>query len=779
MQFDNPEQVESVCLQLRQQDYLRGLDRALIARLFNGNPPYLPHEVEENNIDVNLNWLEATALGHDARQQFTTYFEKPANYFTCSTDAGAVHKRRERGAIATRNANRIMKRSLPYSECRRSKFASLVLYGIGPVVRPNPYRWCPKAIGIDDLLLEEPVELTFEDLTQFCILREFTGPQLSAIVNGPQTGGSWNKPLIKKLLKWIDSETGNLLSSDFPSIWSPEKWEERDKANGGYYVGGRSPKVKAYDFWFYSDAGKTAGWRRRMVIDDWSPPSGSGGWTRGTTADFARNQWLYNSKDRVIASRREEIFSCQYGDLSAVAPFHHHTVRGLGSLTYAVCHLQNRLRCRFTEAVFEDLMILMRASGEDDALRSLKANFINRGIVPPNIKFVTKDERWQPNIALTEMGIQENSRLIARHASSYTSSLVQQATDKREKTKFEVMSELSSATQLVGASLQQAARYEAFEDRETFRRLCKKNSTDPEARQFQARCIKEGIPESVLYNHEAWDIEPEQVMGNGNKALEMAIAQQLLAMRNLYDPEPQRTILRDITLAVTGDAARAKQLVPETPQISDSIHDGQLRFGTLMQGVPVDTKSGVNHIEVIETLLKAMELVVQRITKTTGVGTREEILGLITVGQHIAGEMSMLAQDENEKQRVKQYGDKLGQLMNLVKAFAQRLAEQEQGKNGKSEIDPETQAKIEAVLMQAKVKAENARTAHAQRTAQRQVQFELEEQRKQKEFEREQRRELERSSQELATGQLKAGQEIAMSREKAAQAKESDASTER
>lgn len=767
MQFDNPEQVSSVCLQLKQSDYLRGLDRALINRLFNGQPPYLADEVDENNVNINVNFLEPTSLGHDARQQFTQYFDKAANFFTCSTDAGAVHKRRERGAIATRNASRIMKRSLPYFECRRSKFAGLVLHGIGPAVRPNPDRWCPKAIGIEDLLLPRGTDLTFENLPFFCILRNFTGPELMRIAHGPNPGKRWNITLVNRLLKWIDSEMMTLASSNFPSIWSPEKWEEREKGGGGYWAGDQAPTVNVFDFWFYSDDDKTAGWRRRMIIDDWSSPIGSAGWTRGTATDFARNKWLYNGGNRVIASRREEIFGCQYGDLSAVPPFKHDTVRGLGSLVYAVCHLQNRLRCRFTEAVFEDLMVMMRSSGEDDAVRDLKVNFINRGIVPQNITFVKREDRWQPNVGLTEMGLQENSRLIARHASSYTSSLVQQAVDKREKTKFEVMSELSSATQLVGASLQQAARYEAFEYREDFRRLCKKNSADPEARQFQARCIKEKIPESILYNHEAWDVEAEQVMGNGNKAMEMAIAQQLLAMRTLYDPEPQRQILHDITLLVTGDAARTRQLVPETPQVSDSIHDGQLRFGTLMQGVPMKSKSGVNHIEVIETLLQAMEMVIQRIEKTGGVGTREEILGLITVGQHIAGEMSMLAQNDEEKQRVKKYGDKLGQLMNSLKAFAQRLAEQEQGKNGQSEVDPEITAKIQATLMQAKAKAANTRESHAQRTAQRQVQFEMEEQRKQREFESGQRRELDRSSQELATGQLKAGQEIAVSRAKA------------
>jgi hypothetical protein len=51
--------------------------------------------------------------------------------------------------------------------------------------------------------------------------------------------------------------------------------------------------------------------------------------------------------------------------------------------------------------------------------------------------------------------------------------------------------------------------------------------------------------------------------------------------------------------------------------------------------------------------------------------------------------------------------------------------------NGANGQDPEAAAKVQATMMQAKVKAENASTSHAQKTAQRQVQWEAEEKRKQ------------------------------------------------
>lgn len=762
MTFDNPEQVSSVCWQMRQADYSRGSDRARINRLFNGQPPYYENEKEENNIEINVNYLEATSLGHDARQQLNQAFQKPGNFFQCTTDAGPVHKRRERSVIVSNEIARVMKRSLKQFELIRSKLAGYVLHGVGPAVWPDKDRWCGKAIGIEDLLIPAKTLLDFDNLPFFCILRNFSYPELVRMTNGANVDKGWNMPLVKKLMEWIDSETMQLLGSTFPDVWSPEKTEERFKSDGGFYAGDQVPTVNVFDFWYYSDEKDHCGWRRRMVLDDWCAPGNAGAaWSRNDNLNFGKNQWLYNGGARVFADSHQQIFSCQFADLSAVPPFQYHSVRSLGQLVYAVCHLQNRLRCRFSEAVFENLMMYFRVKGGDDSQRALKVNLANRGFIDPSIEFLEPQSRWNINAQLAEMGLQENARLIGRHASSYTTSMVQQATDKREKTKFEVMAETASASQLVNAGLQQAYFYQTFEYRENFRRFTRKNSRDPEVQTFQSRCRRQGVPDSILFNLDAWDVEAERVMGGGNKAMEMAISQQLLAMRNLYDPEPQREILRRVTLATTDDAALTKDLVPETPQISNSIHDGQLRFGTLMAGGKVDTKSGVNHIEVVTALLENAGMAVQRIQQSGGVpDSREEIVGLTTVAIHVATEIQMLAQDPAEKANVKQFSDKLGQLMNEVKAFAQRYAEKKQGENGGAQGDPELMGKIQAMIISAQAKAENTRESHAQRTAQRQIAFEMEEARKGREFEQETQREFQRQGQELAGSRLKTEQQL-------------------
>lgn len=725
MTFNDADQVQSLAWQLRYGDWSRAQNRARINDLFNGRPPFSQEEVEENNIAVNVNFLEATNISHDARSQFAGAFQKPGNYFRATTDMGPAHKRSERSAIVTREMNRIMKRSIDYYETMRSKFALLVLHGIAPASWDNEDAWCPIANGVEDLLVPSDTLLSFRNLPFFVKLRAFTAPELIKLTSGPKRDPAWNMEIVNACIKWVDNESKTLLGSNFPDIWSPEKMEERLKSDGGYYMGDRVPTINVFDFWYWSDNGKNKGWRRRMVLDTWSSPTGIGGDPKVNTAlNFAKGQWLYNPKERILATSREQIFSCQFADLSAVAPFRYHSVRSLGFLLYAVCHLQNRLRCRLTESVFEQLMMLFRVKTMEDVQRALKVDLFNRGFIDEGIQFVPENERYQTNAALAELGLTENANLINKHTSSYTAMPAGQS--DKEKTRFQVMAETQTATALVSVALQQAYTYQTFEYREIFRRFCKARSTDVDVVRFRSRCLKQGVPLSML-TPEAWDVEPERVMGAGNKTQEMMIAELLMKYRNLFDPEPQRDILRDVTLAITDDPARAEALVPDKPVvITDSVHDAQLAAGTLMQGLPVALKTGMNHIEYVDTLMATMASIIQPIEQSGGVTDARTIRGLQMMAQNISQHIAIVAQDPEEKQRVKVWGDQLGKMMNLVKAMAQRLQEQmkKQAQSGGQQVDPKDMAKIRGQMMIADAKARNMRESHAQRTAQRQVQFE-------------------------------------------------------
>jgi hypothetical protein len=285
------------------------------------------------------------------------------------------------------------------------------------------------------------------------------------------------------------------------------------------------------------------------------------------------------------------------------------------------------------------------------------------------------------------------------------------------------MAEVNADTALISAALQQAYQYQAFEDAEVFRRFLKKNSTDPDVRAFRAEVLKT-VPEKYLIP-EAWDIEHERVMGGGNKTQEMTIAQQLLEMRPMFDPQPQRQVLHDVVLAITDDPAKADELVPEVPAPSNSIHDTEGMWGTLMQGTVPTPKPGLNAVEVAGTTIRLMVQKVQMIGQSGGVGTPQDLIGLQAANTYANQFLQILSQDPTQQELAKQMADILGKVNNEIKGLAQRQQEaaQAQQQNGNGQ-DQELMAKIQAIMMQAQTKSENAKSSHAEKTAQRRISFE-------------------------------------------------------
>jgi ribosomal protein S15P/S13E len=137
----------------------------------------------------------------------------------------------------------------------------------------------------------------------------------------------------------------------------------------------------------------------------------------------------------------------------------------------------------------------------------------------------------------------------------------------------------------------------------------------------------------------------------------------------------------------------------------------------------------LNELDYIPALMASMAHVMEKIEAAGGMASSvEELIGLNNVAQHITDHIEILAKDEDNKAIVKEFGDQLGKLNNMLKAYGQRMAEKKQKSNGG--LDPEVAAKIQATMVTAQAKAQNTKTAHAQWTAQRQVQFELEQNRK-------------------------------------------------
>ncbi len=130
--------------------------------------------------------------------------------------------------------------------------------------------------------------------------------------------------------------------------------------------------------------------------------------------------------------------------------------------------------------------------------------------------------------------------------------------------------------------------------------------------------------------------------------------------------------------------------------------------------------------------------------KAGGMASPEDIRGFNTMAQQIGQFLQIMASNDEEKPKVKAYADRLKVVMNLVKAFEKRFmqaAEARQGQNGQGGPDPKDVAKIAGEELKAKQKVKQMGESHAARTAQRQVSFDMEQQRKDRETNAEIRRE--------------------------------------
>ncbi len=703
------QKVSEIIHDLKIADEMRAPNRALIQRQMNGEAPFTAAQMAENKLDVSLNSKTGTNLLAQANRQFCNAFLKTAHYFSVTLEDAPADRGMEWSQKITKNANKPLKRSRDYYELVRETGAGVMLTGVGAKMwAPFDDSWCPYFVAIEDLLIPTDTQCKM-DMSHFGVRRQMTYWDLfsKTIKKGKNADPGWKMPVVKDMLASIKDKTVSNDQWDWRN--APEKMAELFKQDATYWQSDAVPKIKLWDFWSRDD--ETGEWNLQIIPDEnWTATYGQSG------EPFA---FVYDSK-KPVADRLDKVLHVQFGDGNVKPPFFYHSVRSLAWLLFDLCQVQDMALCRFIGKVFEDMMLLLRVQDPADRAAVDKIHFgLRYGLLPEGIGFVKREERYQFDPQLTQMLFSNLKQFMGESASSYTQD-VDTGTEK-ERTKFEVQALLAQTSALLSSLLNNAYIQAEFEYREICRRLCDKKSRDKDAVAFRKRCIEQGVPEKWL-DVERWEVRAETVMGGGSKQLELAAADKLMSVRQFMEPSAQSRTLHKLVLAVTDSAAEADQLAPVKPtKVTDSVFDAALAWGTLMTGVPMPVKEGDSHREVIETLLRMMTMRVQQIMQSGGVGTPQDVAGLVNAGTYVQQHIQLLAQDESEQQRVKQYGDVLGKIGNEVKGFAQR--QQEAAAQQGNGADPETQAKVQAIAATTQAKVQAKQVADQQKLAQKDAAF--------------------------------------------------------
>lgn len=717
MRFKDASNIHIAVESMRLANYPVARNRAKVNDLFNGNPPWSEEERVKNKIFSNANPLYGTRIAHSARQNLDNAILKPGNFFNVMLDRGPLHKRMEWSAVLQEEANRAL-RVRPFKDMWQATNTQVVLHGLGPVWwrgRENPI---PMELGIEDVLVPAQTLLNFSNLEFFAVYRQWTYAELWDMTKARgEVDPGWNLPLVDQLLKNLAAQP--LQSTFMGQRWLfPEKLSEDLKENAGVFATSAAPTVFVWDFYFrdYNEDKDSQCWERRIVLDymQLQPEA-----LRSAISTDAKTQFLYEKKG-VYAYDLSEVIHWQVGNCSNVAPFRYYSVRSLGFLLFAVCQLQNRLYNRFADSTFANLLELFRNVGEGDRERLEKVDLWHMGIVPDGLSFVTAAERHEINQPQVEMMMAMNKQLMGESSSTWMPE-IDTGTEK-EQTLGEARIRLQTSASLSNALLNQ--QYDRAEElyNESCRRLCLKGTKNRLAKEFQERVQQRGVPLEVLDDVKAWNLKPNRVLGGGNMALEGLQSDKLMSARPAFDPDAQRKILFMWTLA-NSNSDVAKELVPlDEKPISEATQVATLAMGTLMEGLPVVQRRGLNEMDYVGTILQLNAQALQAVEASEQVPQSlpirmAKVAGIANVLEHVQGHLQLIVGDPAMKDVAKMFEEEFSAQASKLQQLAQHVGEELEAGNAQAQDGEmaKTQAKIQAMLMEAEARVRAKDADHAQK----------------------------------------------------------------
>lgn len=704
MDLDSPQSIIGECtdMVLAQQSNMR--NRSLINRLFNGEAPISEDERRSQNLKTNVNFLEATRIASNAKSQLDKAFKGTDRYFNVTIDKGPVHKRATHSAYVTNCINKELKKSRLYRSTRESSHAQVVLHGPGPQLWPNKRTPIPKSFGVEDVMVPSGTLLSMENLDRFGVYQELTWAELNKMTKGPAVDAGWNMRYIKALMVTLFAEGVEPVYQGNRWLF-PEKVYEDVKEGAAQSASSSLPKIGIWNFFYRNEDNDK--WARKIALDfgTVSEDAQSEGSIEKNAPVRQNQDFLY--EDESYADDWQHIVHWYIGNCSNVAPFRYWSIRSMGYLLYGVCMIQNKLRCRTTDHIFQALLTLFHNVSDDNREKVGMIDLTNFGVVPDGLNFVKAQERHTVDWNLVMMGLSQGRQLMAESAQGFIPQIL--GDQDKEMTAQEFLGRMNMSIAMTSAVQSQLAEQSGDEYREICRRFCIKGNPDPMAKAFREKMRKEGVPEDLL-DIEAWNIVPEQTYGAGNKAVELNVTQALMQeIFPLADPNGQRQIARRRVLALTDSAEEALLIFPDAPQPpSDDVQYAQVAYSVLMLGQPFAKKEGVNHVAYAAMLMQMMQITLQQIAAAVeqpqGLAiAADKIIGLFNVAQHVQEEINIIARVESQVDKAKMMFKALTEMSTQLTNLAKQLMAEGEAQQGQQGIPPEKLAKIQEIQLQGEV----------------------------------------------------------------------------
>lgn len=688
-------------------DIVRSKKRALLKGMVDGNPPYNPADLasEGRAYQCNVNWRVAQAYFDKSKGAFYDIFSESKNYANIQTKLGTPEQQAQWSECITEHFDWLLRGEKCFDYNIQISQAEMVLYGRGPLWFEDNLDWRPVAVLDMNLKVPDRAKSDTSYWELATVERDYSCDELWRYIMNEKAAESagWNVESTKQAI--IDAHPDRQRGGQYQT-W---EWVQQELKNGSLYYGFRSKTVKCVHMFYreFRKPGEQEGRiTQKIFLANGERENNDG-----------RNQtgFLFNKIGRY--ANWEECGHPMYYDHGGGG--YHHSVIGLGVAMYSAIEYQNRLLCNLADKAFTPKVMFKPTSEqafEDFALQQ----FGDYSVLSPNVDVVQT-----PIQGVMEEGLvfnREMTNLISTNLSQYRSDMQQKSGNPVTATQVQV----DASEQAKLGKTQLNRYYEQLDGlfAEMYRRATRKgiNKFDPggaRALEFQARCMRDGVPMQALQEIES--VQASRVIGQGSEfTRQQSLGLMMTSVLPMLPETGRDNLITDFIAAQAGyHASRryyptsAKNQKPDDQKAFAVSQVADMKTGT--EAIVTDTQ---NHLIFAETFLTAAS---QAMGSLEQGGNPIEVQNFVELaGTAIAQHLDYLQRDPSRKQVFEILNEnfkKLGKLHDQLAAKNQQDFEEHQQKQAELQQQQNTDM-LEFQLKQQKQQAQLSLKAQGQMTKQ-------------------------------------------------------------
>lgn len=642
-------------------DQGRSQKRASVKGLIDGIPPYRAASlIKYGRRDAcNVNWRTAEAYFNTATGAFYDLFSESDGYSQVDLPGESPEAAQDYSQITTEEFNRLMERDRTFDYEIQMHQYNMVMFGCGPLVFRDALDFRNRHVDARNCLVMEGTKSEVEQWECCAIITEFSPPELYGYIRNASAASEigWNVEAVKQAIIKAQpyvNQGGQYLN------W---EWYEQQIKNQAlcYAQQNKANVIRVARFYYreFPEGASTEGRISERIIVI-SPE---------TDAD---NVFLFTHLRRY--KNWLEAIHPMYYDHSGGGE--HYSVTGMGVKMFQAMEYQNRLLCNLADKTFAPDIIFRPTTASSKEKLNLQ-HFGDYAVAPTGIEVMQTPvgKNIKDGMAFNR----EMTAMVSANLSQYRQNLAKE--DGNPITATEVNFRASEQARLGKTQLNRYYEQMDWLYAEKYRRASNLNLTDDspggkEAREFQERCFKRGVPKRFFVNPER--VTAKRVTGQGSQAMRLQSLTRLLGIIAMLPEEGRANVIRNYIAADHGQHAVEQYYPRQTPTglASDQEAEAWDKVAGMKVGLPPKVTSSQNPAVYAEVYLQAGAAAAESLSQ--GANPMEVYAFLQIAGPAAIAQIQRLAMDPSRVQLFKSLNEQWKRLAAISDQLKGKIDQEQQ-----------------------------------------------------------------------------------------------------